>query len=380
MGKVEKVVIAGGGIGGLTAALALQRAGVEVEVHERWPHVQSRATGFTIWSYAIKHLLDLGVEVSELERLGSPIEVTEIRSHRGRLLEALPVGEVSRRLGAPTFDIDRGGIQTALIGVLGDGVVRMGSEVVGVEQDADSVTLLLADGGRAVGDVAIGADGIHSVVRTAVAGERELRYSGFAGWSALIDFSHELLPTRHHIEVWERGSKGGIADVGEGKARWYATRRTRPGEVKVDKDKILAHVDGWYEPLRAAVEVTPAEAIVATEAWDLPPLDRWVDGRVVLLGDAAHATTPFAAMGACMAVEDGALLGQLLSEQPYEQALAEFERDRKKRTEDVVRHSRRMGRLTQLQSTVALWLRDEFLAHVPPPKLAEIAEEIASGR
>jgi 2-polyprenyl-6-methoxyphenol hydroxylase-like FAD-dependent oxidoreductase len=381
MAQVKKVVIAGGGIGGLTAALGLQRGGVEVEVHEKYDHLQSRATGFTIWSYAIRHLLDLGVDGDLLARLGSPIEFTDIRSRHGRLIESLPVGEVSRRLGAPTYDIQRHGLQQALIDALGAERVKMGSEVVGIEQDADSATVLLKDGGRATGDLVIGADGAHSTLRDLVAGRRlPLHYSGFSGWGALIPFTHELLPARHHVEIWEKGSKGGVADVGDGHARWYVMHRAPPGGTSVAKEEILAHIDGWYELLAAAVEQTPESGIVRTEAWDMAPMERWVDGRVVLLGDAAHATTPFAAMGACMAIEDGDALGRALLSQPWQEALPAFEAERKRRAEAVVKHGRTMGRVSQLQSTVALWLRDEFLAHVPPPKLAEIAEEMASGR
>lgn len=381
MAQVGKVIVVGGGIGGLTVALALRRGGVDVEVHEKFDHLQSRATGFTIWSYAIRHLLDLGVDPETLARLGSAIEFTDIRSRHGRLIEQLPVGEVSRRLGAPTYDIQRHGLQEALIEALGAEHVRMGSEVIAVEQDAGSATVVLNDGSRASGDVVIGADGVHSVLRDGVAGRRlELHYSGFSGWSALIQFAHELLPARHHIEVWERGSKGGVADVGDGRARWYVMHRAEAGGGSVSKEEILAHVEGWYELLPAAVRETPETAIVRTEAWDLAPMETWIDGRVVLLGDAAHATTPFAAMGACMAIEDGATLGGLLLERPYETAFATFERERKKRTEEVVKHGRTMGRLSQLQSTIALWLRDEFLAHVPPPKQAEIAAEMAAGR
>jgi 2-polyprenyl-6-methoxyphenol hydroxylase-like FAD-dependent oxidoreductase len=382
MTQVGKVVVAGGGIGGLTLALALARGGVEVEVHEKYDHLQSRATGFTIWSYAVRHLLDLGVDPDTLARLGSPIEATELRSRHGRLIESLPVGEASRRLGAPTYDIQRHGLQEALIEALGADRVKMGSEVVGVEQDATGATVLLQDGGRATGDLVIGADGAHSTLRDGVAGRHlELRYSGFGGWGTVIPFTHELLPERHHVEIWEKGSKGGVADVGDGHARWYVMHRAPAGgDAPVHKEEILAHIDGWYELLGAAVEATPQEAIVRTEAWDLAPMTTWIDGRVVLLGDAAHATTPFAAMGACMAIEDASLLGRLLLEQPWEQALPQYERERKKRAEEVVKHGRTMGRISQLQSTVALWLRDEFLAHVPPPKLQEIAEEMASGR
>lgn len=381
MAQVSRVVVVGGGIGGLTVALALQRGGVEVEVHEKYDHLQSRATGFTIWSYAVKHLLDLGVDPDTLARLGSAIEFTDIRSRHGRLIESLPVGEVSRRLGAPTYDIQRHGLQEALIEALGAEHVKMGSEVVGIEQDADSATVVLKDGGRATGDLVIGADGAHSTLRDLVAGRQlKLHYSGFSGWGAVIPFTHELLPERHHVEIWEKGSKGGVADVGGGRARWYVMHRAPAGGTSVDKREILAHIDGWYELLAAAVEQTPEDGIVRTEAWDLAPIDSWVDGRVVLLGDAAHATTPFAAMGACMAIEDADALGRLLLSQPYETAFPAFEQERKKRAEDVVKHGRTMGRVSQLQSTVALWLRDEFLAHVPPPKLAEIAEEMASGR
>lgn len=381
MAQVGRVVVAGGGIGGLTVALALARGGVEVEVHEKYDHLQSRATGFTIWSYAIRHLLDLGVDGDTLARLGSAIEVTDIRSRHGRLIEQLPVGEVSRRLGAPTYDIQRHGLQEALIEALGAEHVKMGSEIVGVEQDDDSASVLLFNGDRATADLVIGADGAHSTLRDRVAGRHlELHYSGFSGWGAVIPFTHELLPERHHIEIWEKGSKGGVADVGDGRARWYVMHKAAAGGTSVAKQEILAHIDGWYELLRDAVRQTPEEGIVRTEAWDLAPMDAWVDGRVVLLGDAAHATTPFAAMGACMAIEDATALGRRLLEQPLQDALRDYQHERKRRAEDVVKHGRTMGRVSQLQSTIALWLRDEFLAHVPPPKLEEIAMEMASGR
>lgn len=377
---IEKVVIAGGGIGGLTLALALRRGGVEVEVHERYDHLQSRATAFTIWSYAIRHLLDVGVDPAALDRAGTAIEVTEIRSRHGKLIEALPVGKVSRELGAPTYDIQHGGLQELLMQTLGAERVHMGSEVVGVEQDDAGATALLAGGGRARGDLVIGADGAHSTVRDVVAGQHlELRQAGFGGWGAVIPFRHELLKPAHHVEVWEQGSKGGIADIGDGRARWYVMHREPVADAPVDKDAILAHIDGWYELLPAAVEQTPAEQIVQTRAADLPPLEAWADRRVVLLGDAAHATTPFAAMGACMAIEDAVALARLLRERPREEALSAYVAERKQRAEDVVRHGRRMGHVSQLESSVAIWLRDQLMSHVPEDKLDDIAREMASG-
>lgn len=381
MAELKRVVIAGGGVGGLTSALALQRAGVEVEVHEKYPHVASRASGFTLWSYAMKELLALGLE--DAERIGSPIEVTEIHNQAGDLIEAMPVGEVSRELGAPSCDVRRPDLQRELIALLGDGVVRMGSEVVGVEQDANRATVLLAGGGRSSGDLVIGADGVHSVVREHVAGSSKLDYSGYSGWGGILDgFSHELLQPNRHVEIWARHGKGGVADVGNGSSRWYVVRKAPAGatDLPVLKDEIREHVTGWYELLRAAVEAAEPESIVQTEAWDLEPLDTWVDGRVVLLGDSAHATTPFASMGACMTIQDcRALVDRLVSDAPLEEALGTYQNARKERDEAVVRRSRKLGKLSMLHSPILGWLRDEAFTHMPEDKMRAVTEEMARG-
>jgi 2-polyprenyl-6-methoxyphenol hydroxylase-like FAD-dependent oxidoreductase len=379
MADLDKVVIVGGGVGGLTTALALKRAGVEVEVHEKYPEPAGRATGFTLWSYAIKHLRDLGLE--DPTRIGSPVEFTEIHNQKGDLIEEMPVGEVSRKLGAPSCDVNRPELQRVATELLGDGVVRMGSECVDVEQDGGTVAAVLADGSRAEGSLVIGADGAHSVTRGKVAPGMKLHYSGFSGWGGVLDgFEHELLKPNRHVEIWARGSKAGVADVGKGAVRWYVTHRAPAGDRAVDKDRILEHVDGWYELIRAAVEAADPSSIVTTEAWDMNPIERWFDLRLVLLGDSAHLTTPFAAMGACMTIEDAVnLASHLTSDSPLEDALTAYQADRKKRDEDVVKRGRRMGKLSQLQSPLASWLRDEAFEHMPPDKMRQVAEELAKG-
>jgi FAD-dependent urate hydroxylase len=380
MPQLDRVIIVGGGVGGLTTALALKRVGVEVEVHERYPELAGRATGFTLWSYAIRHLIELGLE--DPTRIGSPIEFTEIRNQEGHLIELMPVGEVSRQLGAPSCDVNRRDLQRVAIRALGDGVVRMGSECVGVEQADGCATAILRDGGRATGDLVIGADGIHSTVRRSVTDREKLDYSGFGGWGGVLDgFESELLEPNRHVEIWARGSKGGIADLGGGTCRWYVTHRAPPdGDRGIDKAEILDHIRGWYQLLRDAVEAADPASIVASEAWDLEPLETWTSGRVVLLGDAAHATTPFASMGACMTIQDSvSLVEHLGSDASLLDALAAFVAERKQRDEAVVRESRRMCHVSQMHSPIATWLRDEAFSHMPEDKMRQIAHQIAGG-
>jgi FAD-dependent urate hydroxylase len=378
---VERVVIVGGGVAGLTLALALRRAGVEVEVHEKFDHLQGRTTGFTVWSYAIQKLVSFGLDQEKLDRIGTAIEVTEIRNEDGTLLGSMPVGEASREHGAPSYDINRRDLQETIVDELGPEIVHLGSEATGVEADGDSATVLLADGGRSSGDLVVAADGIYSVLRDQVAGKSKLRYSGFAGWSGLIEFEHELLEHGHHVEIWGRGSKAGVATAGEGHARWYVTERAPAGQRDVRRDAIFEHVEGWYELIHDAVDATDESQIVRTEAWDLDPLHTWVKGRVVLLGDAAHATTPFAAMGACMAIDDADTLSGLLTEgHSLEDALEEYQEHRKKQAEKTVHHGRSLGHLAQLHNPFAVHARDAMFQHMPSEKWRDIARDMAAGR
>jgi 2-polyprenyl-6-methoxyphenol hydroxylase-like FAD-dependent oxidoreductase len=379
MARLERVIVVGGGVGGLTTALALQRAGITVEVHERHDDFQHHATGFTLWSYAVGRLEKLGIGPEALDAVGGRVAFTEIRNQEGRLIERMPVGEVAAKLGAPTYEIRRAGLLRAIAAELAEGVLRLGSECVRVEEEGERVSAVLADGSRAAGDLLVGADGIHSIVRTTVAGKTPLRYSGYDGVSAVVPFTHSLLPPNTHVDIWGRGAKAGVADLGHGHARWYVTRRA-PAGTPFPKDEVRAHLRGWYELAQAAVAATPEEDLKQAAFFDIPPIRTWCRGRMVLLGDAAHATTPFAAMGANMAIEDAAqLIGLLGAAESVESGLHAFQDARKKRTEDIVKKGRVMSRLTQLHSSFAAWLRDQALLHMPPDQVERVTKEMASG-
>ncbi len=379
--EIERVVIVGGGVGGLTAALGLARAGVEVEVHEKYDHLARRASALTLWSFAIERLRDLGVE--EPDRFGTPIEATEIREQDGTLIEEVPVGEVSRSLGAESYEVDRRRFRAACLELLGEGIVRTGSECVGVEQTEESASALLAGCGRAEGDLVIGADGAHSITRAAVAADPRLRYAGYSAWAGVLEeFEHPLLGSNRHVEVWGPGSIAGVADLGEGRARWYVTHDSEPGARwgVVDKSPIAEQVAGWYGLVTDAVAVADPESIVTMEAWELEPLATWIDRRLVLLGDAAHLTTPSVSGGACTTIEDAAALVRLLAGGgALADTLRAYEHERKRHDEKMVRSSRWIGRLQHLHSPVGRWVRDHAFEHVTRSQVRRITERMARG-
>ena len=382
MAKYERVIVVGGGVGGMTVALALHRAGIPVEIHERHDSFQHHTTGFTIWSHAVASLLKLGVSLGSA---GQPIEQTEIRNQAGELICQMPVGKISRSLGADSYEMQRDAMLKAIAAELPDGTLHWDSECVGIEEVSGQACVRMADGSQHQVDLVIGADGIHSVTREAVAGKVALRPSGYCGAAAVIQFSHPDCPPHTHIDVWGHGGKAGIADIGQGQLRWYTTwkvprKQHGPQAGRRSKAELLAHLENWYGPIGDIVRATPESQIRQNIPSDIPPITRWFRGRVVLLGDAAHATTPFAAMGANMAIEDAGELADLIVGCDHvEQAHEQFQSLRKKRTEGIVKHGRFMARMTQLHSPLAAWLRDQAFLHMPAEEIDKVTKEMASG-
>ena len=277
--NLGKAVIAGAGVGGLTAAVALHRRGIPVSVYEKHVGLQHHMTGFTLWSYSIARLAELGIGSSELEVVGTPIEVTEIRNQEGRLISKMPVGEVSRKLGAESYDIRRPRLLEVLEAQLPAGTVRRGTECVGATTDGGQASLELADGSRVTADLVIGADGIHSRLRESVTGPTELRDSGYRGCSAVAEFSSDELPAHHHFDIWGKGGKAGIADVGEGKVRWYLTWKTKHDAELQTREQLLPAYRDWDPVITAVIEATDQSDIVHHSFYDIAPIETWRKGQ-----------------------------------------------------------------------------------------------------
>jgi FAD-dependent urate hydroxylase len=380
MAELEKVVVAGGGVGGCAVALALRHAGIAVEVHEKYGDFQGRANGFSIWAYAIKRLLELGFEGERLDRIGREIVKQEIYSQDGDPMMSMPVAEVSATVGAPSMDVDRRRLQEEIVDLLGDGVYRFGSEVVGVESNVDSATARLADGSGATGDLLIAADGIHSIVRDGFNQKPDFQISPSDVLEGLADFDHPWLHDGRHVQVWGRGRRAGIGAVAEGRVRWFLGGIVKADEPDIEPEEMVRRADGMPDIVAGVLSATDPVQIVRARIAHAYPVERWQDGRVVLLGDSAHTLSPFAGMGACSAIEDAAqLVEQLTSTKPLEEALTAYVESRRAKTFEIEKRGRRNEWMMMTANPVVGRVRDWVLEHTPDDKLRGIATEMATG-
>jgi 2-polyprenyl-6-methoxyphenol hydroxylase-like FAD-dependent oxidoreductase len=358
-----KTLVIGGGIGGLAAAIALNRAGVPVRVFERARELREAGTALTLWSNAIRAAQKLGVS-DAIAAAGTAIEYAEVRNSRGRLLVRTPVGEIGRELGAPSICIPRSALQTILLESIPRDAVRLGVPCESIREDAQSVTAQFGDGVSESGDVLIGADGFHSVVAAQLHGVRAARYGGYTSWRAIAQFSDPALVPGVASESWGCGARFGIVPLSSDRVYWFA-KATAPaggsGEFRRDLFR------DWHAPISALIDATLPESILHHDIFDREPILPWGRGRITLLGDAAHPTLPDLAQGACMALEDAVVLSRVLHAggDPVA-ALRTYEAVRAPRTSWLTRRARRQSRIGQRSSVPACVFRNLIMRMLPP--------------
>ena len=316
-----RVLIAGGGIGGLTTALALRRAGIDFLVLEQAPELRAIGAGIQLSANCVRVLERLGLK-DALARFGVLPHALEFHEHdTGAVILWTPLGETARRrFGAPYYHAHRGDLQRALVDALGMDQVRLNCRVTGFEQDLDGVTAVLDGGERVRGDGLIGADGIHSAVRQAMHGPDQPRFTGLMALRGLVPserIAHLGIqpisgvwmgPHRSLVHYYVSGGRlmnwiGICPAIDDGGESWSA---------KGTREEALRQFAGWHSTVLALVEA--ADDPFRMTMYDRDPLPHWAEGRVTLLGDACHPMLPFHAQGAAMSIEDAWVLARCIEQ------------------------------------------------------------------
>jgi salicylate hydroxylase len=346
-----RVLIAGGGIGGLTAALACARMGCEVAVFEQAPELKEVGAGIQLAANGTRVLYALGVGEA-LAALSCETESKEIRIwNTGETWKLFDLGKLSiERYGAPYFTVYR----PDLLSVLEQAVrrekrasIRLGARCVGFAQDGQRVCLRLENGETAEGDVLVGADGVHSRIRQALFGPDRPQFTGIIAWRGIVPMdrlpahmvrkigTNWVGPGGHVVHYPLRAGKVmnfvGALERSDWQVESWSARGTN--------EELTRDYAGWHDDVHALIRNIPVPF-----KWALmtrPPMARWTVGRVTLLGDACHSMVPFLAQGANMALEDGYILARALSEIQGDPGarLARYEEARRERTRRTVEGS-----------------------------------------
>lgn len=372
-------IVVGGGIGGLTAAIGLRRAGLRVTVLERAAAYAETGAGITLWPNALRALdeLDLGPALAPVTR--SPGS-GGLRNPSGRWLTRWDAADFERRLGRPMVGIHRAQLLDLLVGALPPDTVRWGVSVSEVTADGTVRTAT----GRERADVVIGADGINSVVRGRLwPGYPGPARVGAVAYRAVLDAS-QLAEVGSGVEIgetWGSGAEFGAVPLTDGRLYWFAALNTLNYVDNTDAKGVLAtRFATWHRPVPELIAATPSEAILRHDLGMLArPLPSYVAGDVALLGDAAHAMPPYLGQGGCQAIEDAEVLAaEVARSGSVRDALAGYDRLRRRRTQSFVRASRFMGRLGPLLSNrAAVALRDTVIRSLPAATSVRGAASVA---
>ncbi|TMH46490.1 MAG: monooxygenase [Betaproteobacteria bacterium] len=322
-----RVLIAGGGIGGLTAALALLKHGIDVDVYEQAAELKEVGAGVQLAANGTRVLYALGIG-EELKTLSCETQGKEIRHWQtGETWKLFDLGTVSiERYGAPYFTVYRPDLLDVLARALQRAkpqALHLGARCRGFAQDDDSVTLQLENGAAVRGDALVGADGVHSRIRQSLFGADRAEFTGVIG----------VGPGGHVVHYPLRAGRLMNFVGALERADW----RVESWSARGTQEELVSDFRGWHPDIQSFIR-----AIDVPYKWALmvrAPLERWSEGRVTLLGDAAHSMLPFLAQGAVMAIEDGYVLARCLAGYEVETALQRYEAARRERTRRTVEGS-----------------------------------------
>lgn len=350
-----KVVIIGAGMGGLTAGIALQQVGYDVEIYDRVSELRAAGAAISLWSNGVKVLNRLGLGPA-IAKVGGQMEQMAYYSHTGEKLTEFSLWPLVERVGQQPYPVARTDLQHMLLETFGADKVHLNARCVDIQQTADSATVTFEDGRTATGHLVIGADGTHSVLRQYVVGQPVARrYAGYVNWNGLVEATEDLAPLNSwvlHVGEFKRAS---VMPVGgpEGERRFYYFFDVPMADGSEDphsnrQEELARHFQGWADPVQRLIGRLDPSKINRIAIHDIEPLETLVRDRVALLGDAAHSTCPDLGQGGAQAIEDAFVLTNCLVTHNLGviDALKRYESNRKHRTDEIILRARKRSELT----------------------------------
>jgi FAD-dependent urate hydroxylase len=342
-----KAIVIGGGIGGACAAIALKRFGIETAVYEAVKEIKPVGAAISIWPNGVKCLNYLGMK-EPLRKLGGQMRFMAYKDYQqGQTMTRFSMVPLIQSVGEQPYPVARAELQSMLLDTYGRDEVQFGKRVTHVEESADSVTAWFDDGSSATGDVLIAADGTHSVIRQHVLGyATERRYAGYVNWNGLVEIDESIAPADQWTTFVGEGKRVSLMPVSDNRFYFFfdvpLPKGLQEDRVTV-RDDLQRYFAGWAEPVQKLISLINPDTTNRIEIHDIEPFMQLVKGRIALLGDSGHSTTPDIGQGGCAAMEDAVVLANVLQTNSLgiEDALLRYQEKRAYRVKDLVLKARK---------------------------------------
>ncbi|QGU87501.1 FAD-dependent urate hydroxylase HpxO [Erwinia sorbitola] len=342
-----KAIIIGAGIGGMCAAIALKRCGIDSVVFEAVKEIKPVGAAISIWPNGVKCLNYLGMK-DALRAIGGPMHYMAYKDYQSaETLTQFSLEPLVQDSGERPYPVARAELQAMLLDNWGRDKVQFGKRVSRVEQKSDSVTAYFDDGTTASGDLLIACDGTHSVIRQSVLGHAaERRYAGYVNWNGLVEIDESLAAADHWTTFVGEGKRVSLMPIA-GNRFYFFFDVPLPKGLAEDRrslrDDLSRYFSGWAAPVQHLIAQLNPETTNRVEIHDIEPFARLVHGRVALLGDAAHSTTPDIGQGGCAAMEDAVVLAMALQSNSLsiEDSLLRYQLKRADRVKELVLKARK---------------------------------------
>ncbi|HAC62227.1 MAG TPA: FAD-binding monooxygenase [Cyanothece sp. UBA12306] len=350
------IAIIGAGLGGLACAIALRKQGFEVQVYEQAKDFRPVGGGLGLFPNGLNFLELIEPDlVEQIKNYGCCLQKIVVKNIAGETINSNPTTQLIEKYGRTIITIWWWHLQQILAKKLPENCIHLDCQCLDFEQTEQDVIIHFKGGKTARADLLIGADGIHSAVRKTLFGDEQINYLKSMSWRANLKCQQELIKPDEIVRIISDKQFLFLVNIGDGYINW-TTRKFAPEyhlstNSQAMKDRILQDLTNWAEPIRNIIKNTPADKIFAVPICDRPPLNSWSQGRVTLLGDAAHPMSPSMGQGANSAFEDAWVLTQCLARfSNIEGAFNQYEKERIERTK-IMQIKSAEGEENQWQTT-----------------------------
>ncbi|WP_312585073.1 FAD-dependent urate hydroxylase HpxO [Acinetobacter sp.] len=350
-----EIAIIGAGMGGLTTGIALKKFGHRVTIYEQAEQILPVGAAISLWSNGVKCLNYLGL-TEQVAKLGGQMnDLAYIDGLNGEVMTQFSLAPLIEEVGQRPYPVSRAELQNMLMDAFGRQDIQLGKKMVSIEDKGQHVEIGFQDGSTASAALLIGADGTHSMTRQYVLGKQvERRYAGYVNWNGLVEISEDLAPAQQWTTFVGEGKRASLMPVAEHRFYFFFDVPLPAGlenQRSEYKTLLKQYFSGWCPQVQRLIDSIDEQKTNRVEIHDIEPFTQFYKGRVVILGDAAHSTTPDIGQGGCQAMEDAVYLARALQINTLglEDALKRYQNKRNERANELLLRARKRCDVTHMK-------------------------------